>query len=212
MALVLLAVAMLTAISLPRFGGAVAIVALVAAGATALRRDAWLIILPLLLPLFDLTHWTGRFFWTEFDVVCAATLAMLWWRYGLDAGTRWTRLPAGLTLLALGIWTLAGAVASGWPFPAPMRANLDSYFSPLVGFYSAKGIGWALLFYPFAALAMAENEGARGNCSLPAWRVASPHPVRSSCGSGTPSQGCSISHTNTESRGHSQRCTSEAHT
>jgi glycopeptide antibiotics resistance protein len=157
-ALALFATAALTAISLPRYGSIVAVAMFVAAIVVAVRRDAWLIILPVLLPSLDLTHWTGRLFWTEFDCVCAAMLAALWWRYSPVTETRWTHLPSGLTLLAFGLWTLAAAVAAGWPFPLPVRANLDSYFSAYVGLYSAKGLGWALLFYPFAAQAFAESE------------------------------------------------------
>ena len=41
---------------------------------------AWLVVLPLMLPLIDLAPWTGRFFLDEFDIFVAMTLAVSWWK------------------------------------------------------------------------------------------------------------------------------------
>ncbi len=155
----LFAIAVLSAAWLPRYGIAAAFLVIAVALAVSFQRHAWLILLPWLLPSVDLAPWTGRFFWTEFDSMCAAILAVLWWKYGLTAGRSWARMPAGLTAIGLGLWTIAGTAISGFPFPVPQRTDFDSYFSPFVGFYSIKGLGWALLFYPFAVRAFAEDQG-----------------------------------------------------
>lgn len=156
-AIALFFVAATLAYGLPRFESGVLLIVGISAGLVAWRRDLWLLTIPLALPVFDLTRWTGRMFWTEFDSLCAATLAVLWWRNGFTAGISWLRIPGGLTLAGLALWMVAGAFIAGWPLPLPERANLDSYFSPYVGFHALKGVGWALLFYPFAARAFATD-------------------------------------------------------
>src|SRR6185295_5874722 len=42
--------------------------------------DLWLVVIPAVLPVFDLTPWSGRFFFDELDIFIFATLAIGLWR------------------------------------------------------------------------------------------------------------------------------------
>ena len=110
--------------------------------------DAWLLVLPALLPVLDLAPWTGRFFFDELDLLLLLTAAAGYWRLGADDAR--AALPRFfLVLLALAAASAALAAWIGATPLAPLDANaFSNYSSRYNSLRVAKGIGWALLLLP----------------------------------------------------------------
>ncbi|MDS4068295.1 MAG: VanZ family protein, partial [Candidatus Competibacter sp.] len=110
------------------------------------RPQAWLLVVPALVPVLDLTPFTGRIFFNEWDLLVLATLAVGWYRCPSWAGTGF-RLPRSMAW-ALGLYvasTLVSLAITLWPLP-PVDANaFSSHMSPYHGLRVAKGLAWALL-------------------------------------------------------------------
>lgn len=129
--------------SLPLLIGLIAYVALL-----CFRPTAWIVALPVLIAGLDLTPYSGRLLFTEFDLFLLATVAMgLWhpepWRFTTDFDRNGRRL---LTLLiaSQALFTVHGL----WPIP-PLDADaLASYLSPYNSLRMAKGFVFALLLLP----------------------------------------------------------------
>ena len=106
---------------------------------------AWLVVLPLMLPLIDLAPWTGRFFLDEFDIFVAMTLAVSWWK------DRHLPYAAGFTLTGkwlLGLFaasTVISVCLGAAPLPAIDANAFSSYLSHYNALRVAKGFFWALL-------------------------------------------------------------------
>ena len=116
----------------------------------ALRKlpQAWLIVIPALLPITDLSPWTGRIFFTEFDYFFILTLATSLW-YG-----RWEspfKQKRSSTFFLLAIYTffyLISLFKGLLPFQ-PIDANaFSNYYSQYNSLRVAKGFIWALLLLP----------------------------------------------------------------
>ncbi|AKU23086.1 hypothetical protein [Massilia sp. NR 4-1] len=109
---------------------------------------AWLLLVPALLPVFDLAPWTGWFFLEELDLLLLATCAAGYWRYA-DAPPG-ARLPAGLKIcLALLAISFAIAAWRGMQPLAPLDANaFSNYVSPYNSLRVLKGFVWGLLLLP----------------------------------------------------------------
>ena len=114
-----------------------------------LRRwpHAWLLLLPAALPVLDLTPWTGRFYFDEFDCMLAATVAARGWR--LPAA----RLPGpgavvNTAAILFGLSCLVSVLIGALPFPPPGLNGFNHYYSPYNGVRMAKGLAWALLLWP----------------------------------------------------------------
>ena len=111
---------------------------------------AWLIIVPAALPLLDLSYWSGRVFFTEYDFLIMITIGVGLIRRGdLLAG-----IDKNLAMFALllGSWncfvTWNGLQAGGPP-------GIDSwtgYLSSENALREAKGFFWAFMLLPFLAL------------------------------------------------------------
>ncbi len=138
----LLLVASVTMIGFPMGRWALALGA-VCYAALLLRfpTTAYLIAVPLLLPVFDLAPLTGRFFWDEFDLVLATTLGVRL-LMPLPIRKQEVKMPKTAFWLLFASVT-ASTVIGVWP-PAPIDANaFSSYVSTYNALRIAKGYMWA---------------------------------------------------------------------
>lgn len=110
---------------------------------------AWLLVVPVALPLFDLAPWSGRFFLDEFDLLLAVTLAVLLLRgpprSALRLSLSWPPLARVFAMVFFGlalIATVRGIVA----LPAPDANAFSNYWSAYNGLRVAKGLAWAVIF------------------------------------------------------------------
>jgi hypothetical protein len=107
--------------------------------------DAWLILLPALLPVIDLTLWSGRLFINEFDMLVLAIsgIHLLQAPAGLEfprfKGTGGLLLT--LLIIAFAISMLIGAM----PLPSPDANQLGSYLTNYNAFRVVKSLVWGLL-------------------------------------------------------------------
>lgn len=132
--------------------GAAWVLPLLLAYATLLwwRPDLWLVWILALLPLLDLTPWTGRLYWTEYDTLLLATIGVGYLRLSSRAHPA-LRKPARL-LLAL--FALSAAISLGiglWPLGALDHNAFASYTSSYNALRVAKGLLFALAFIPLLA-------------------------------------------------------------
>ena len=141
----LLAVAVISLIGFPAGSWALGLgLALYAAVLLRFPRAAYLIAIPLLLPVFDLAPLSGRFFWDEFDILIATTLGMR--LLTMPPMQLWRE--TGVPVPRVALWLLFASVAASaaiaiWP-PAPLDANaFSSYLSTYNALRVAKGYGWA---------------------------------------------------------------------
>ncbi|NWG38461.1 MAG: hypothetical protein HXY27_00635 [Hydrogenophilaceae bacterium] len=106
----------------------------------------WLIVIPPALALLDLAHWSGRFFWDEFDLLMLVTLAvaLLQRRFKMSA---WAVPKLGGLL---GIFVLAALVSLLLGL-FPLQPLDDNAFSAYWSHYNSlrvgKGLLWGLVFY-----------------------------------------------------------------
>lgn len=113
----------------------------------------WLICALAMLPLLDLSAWSGRLFWTEYDTVLLATIGASYLRLrpGLFIQPALTR-PALLLLLLFGL-SMAASLAIGLfplaPFDHNAFANYNSSYNALRG---AKGPLFAIALIPLLSL------------------------------------------------------------
>jgi VanZ family protein len=113
----------------------------------------WLICVLALLPLLDLTPWSGRLFWTEYDTVLLATLGVVYLRLR-------SSLPSQRTLqrpawLLLSLFALSAAISLGIGlFPLdPFDDNaFASYTSRYNALRVAKGVLFAIALIPLLGL------------------------------------------------------------
>jgi VanZ family protein len=106
----------------------------------ARRPLAYLLVVPVALPLLDLASLSGRFFWDEFDLLLATTVGIRL-LMAQPPPRAAPQLPkVGLALLALSV--IASTAIALWP-PAPLDANaFTNYLSPYNALRVAKGYLW----------------------------------------------------------------------
>lgn len=110
------------------------------------RPSAWLIIVPVALPLLDLAPWTGRFFWDEFDLLMLTTLAVGMWQ-GQFRASAW-HVPKLRGLLAVFVLFTSVSLMMGLlPLQAWDANALSAYWSHYNSLRLAKGLLWGLVFY-----------------------------------------------------------------
>ncbi len=130
-------------------------VVLLYAGLLYKNRRAWLVVVPALLPVSDLTLYSGRLMLSEFDILLMTTLAVLLLRpakptLGARPATS-LKLPK-LSLIAIGLLALSFliGVLINLSYPIGEQAdNFSSYHSPANALRVAKGFFWAMLLWPF---------------------------------------------------------------
>lgn len=122
------------------------------------HASTWLVVLPPAVALLDLAHWSGRFFWDEFDLLILMTLAVaLWqnrvradaWRVHKLRGLLAAFLGATVVSLLLGLFPL-----QGWDLNA-----FTAYWSHYNGLRLAKGIAWGLVTFALYR-SMADRDAA----------------------------------------------------
>jgi hypothetical protein len=119
---------------------------LLACGVLQIRfRDGWLITVPALLPVFDLTLWSGRIYVSEFDLLVLTTAAV----HFLTAprGQQFPRFAklGGVIVVLLLLSFIASMLVGALPLPSPDANQLGSYLSNYNAIRVAKSIISALL-------------------------------------------------------------------
>lgn len=141
---VLLAVAW-ASIGWPAYPGLVLGVVAIAAAATWRWPPALLAILPAAMPVFDLAPWSGRFYLDEFDLLCAACLAVAYAREHPRLLRRHLSGRSLVFLIMLSSLTVAALRTWGGVTTLDM-SSFTSYQSPFNGLRILKGALWAWLF------------------------------------------------------------------
>ena len=144
--LVLPLAALAWAAGFPEFRGPLVALLLVCAAAVWWQPRWALFIVPAALPLLDLAPWTGRFFWTEFDLLLVVCLAVA----AVRAPPRASR-PSGAPVLAwafavLGASLLLSALLPLWPWPGWDDNSFANYTSAFNGLRVVNGAAGAALF------------------------------------------------------------------
>jgi glycopeptide antibiotics resistance protein len=107
-----------------------------------------LAVVPAALPVLDLAPWSGRFFWTEFDLLLAVCLAVATFRTRPPAAAPAAPPQPAVTLAfgLLGLSLLASTVRALWPWPGIDDNSFSSYHSAFNALRIVKGALWAWLF------------------------------------------------------------------
>ena len=126
--------------------------------------NAWLIVIPALLPVLDLAPWSGWFFLDELDLFVLMTLAIGLWRPGRNAASS-SNAPRFL-FLALGMLSISYAVSMliGLLPLQPWDANaFSNYYSHYNSLRMGKGFFEAVaLFLLFVSQASGEGQKLQG--------------------------------------------------
>lgn len=131
------------------------------------RPDWWLVWVLASLPLLDLTPWSGRLFWSEYDTLLLVTIGVGYLRLCSDRSTQPTLgLPASTLLTLFAVSAVISLAIGVMPLNAFDHNAFASYYSPYNGLRVAKGLLFALAFIPL--LAREWNEPARAARRL-AW-------------------------------------------
>jgi hypothetical protein len=146
-------------------------------GALCTHRLAWLVLLPGLLPVIDLTLWTGGLYLTESDAlvlsvfVACGLRGALWPGAGSDAkeagGSGWRF--GGLSWLLLMLMLASYLSATRWGALSGFLSQPElrvGYFSALNGVRLTKGMLWAMLLLPFFADAFRRRPRLAGRALL----------------------------------------------
>lgn len=116
------------------------------------RPDLWLIWILASLPLLDLTPWSGRLYWTEYDTLLLATAGVGYLRLRPDRYMQPVLRRPAIVLLTLFVFSTAISLGIGI-FPlAPLDHNaFANYYSSYNGLRAVKGLLFALIFIPLLA-------------------------------------------------------------
>ncbi len=112
------------------------------------RPLSWLFVIPLLLPLLDLSQHTGRLLLDEFDLFVLVTLLISSLRAIRQPPLKW---PSSLLPLVLGLLWLSWLVAvlpALWPLLSEANLLQPGSHSPIEAWMVGKGLLWALLLVP----------------------------------------------------------------
>lgn len=126
----------------------------------SVRRDAWLVLVPALLPVADLAGWTGAIHFTESDALVLSALAV----GGLREALQPSALPRGgiwrlgaLQYALLGLMLLSYALSTAWHPLLAVATDpglLAGYSTPLNSVRLTKGFVWAVLLLPLLGYAL----------------------------------------------------------
>lgn len=119
--------------------------------------QAWLVIVPAALPVLDMTPWTGRFFFDEFDCLLLATIAVAGWRRPVRK-TAYRLSATSFLIFALFSLSAAAALLIGaYPYPSPDLNSFSNYYSPYNALRVGKGLLWALFLLPLLKIELDRN-------------------------------------------------------
>jgi VanZ family protein len=122
---------------------------------------AWLAALPALLPLADLSPWTGWLLLDEFDLVVMATLAANLWRTPLERPDFTLPRAAGWAVLLLAASYAASALRGLLPLDALDWNAIGTYDTRYNALRLLKPCLWALALLPFFVSAHRRHPRAR---------------------------------------------------
>jgi VanZ family protein len=115
------------------------------------RPAAVFVIVPMALPVFDLAHWSGRFFFDEFDALLLVCLGVAFKRLPRVHGSKLQ--TGGIGMLAAGFGCLLflsfflSAIEGLLPWKFPDQNAFNSYYSAYNGVRIFKGVVWGLLLW-----------------------------------------------------------------
>ena len=117
------------------------------------RRDIWIAALPAMLPVLDLTMWSGRFFWTEYDIFLLVTLTVLILPRPVPqsqptTNDRRLRLSPIVIPSLIGLSVVISTAIQLVPWPSFELDSFSDYKSPFNSLRVAKGFLWGLAFSP----------------------------------------------------------------
>lgn len=131
------------------------------------RPNLWLIWILALLPLLDLTPWSGRLYWTEYDTLLLITAGIGYLRLWSHPYTQPVlRRPAAILLTLFVISTAISLGITTFPLDPFDYNAFASYYSSYNGLRSAKGILFALIFIPLLAREWNKPETAARRLAL----------------------------------------------
>ena len=112
------------------------------------RPLLWLFVIPLLLPLLDLSQHTGRLLLDEFDLFVLVTLLVSSLRVMRQPPLHWPSPVLPLVLALLWCSWLVAVLPPLWPLLADDSLRQAGSHSPLEAWMVGKGLLWALLLVP----------------------------------------------------------------
>ncbi|TAK91092.1 MAG: VanZ family protein [Burkholderiaceae bacterium] len=155
------------ALSSPLGGGWVFLSSLAYAALLWRYPGSWMVWVLALLPLLDLTPWSGRLFWTEYDTLLLLTLGVGYLRLYRGANAppalRW---PAKLLLTLLALSTAISLGIGLLPLGILDQNAFASYTSPYNALRVSKGLLLALAFIPLLRAAWSEPASAARRLAL----------------------------------------------
>lgn len=117
-----------------------------------LYPNAWLVVLPVLLPLLDLAPWSGRFFFDEFDFFVLLTLSVTLWISGRPLAAPFRVSSVLWSILLLLTISYAVSLAIGLTPLPPLDANaFSNYYSRYNSLRMSKGYFESLALAVFVA-------------------------------------------------------------
>lgn len=122
-------------------------------------HNAWLLLLPALLPIFNLAPWSGSFFLEEFDLFLTAIMASCLWNGQYRMSGRSSLTMTAKILLAAFMFSSLMAMVNGLLPLQPLDENaFSSYFSHYNALRIAKGFFWPVVLLPPLFSALTEQE------------------------------------------------------
>lgn len=126
------------------------------------RPARLLVAIPAALALLDLAHWSGRFYFDEFDFLLLTSIAIGYARLPpASRHSKYDPLFLSLTLL-LGLSYAIGAIRGLQPWQMPDANAFSNYYSPYNAMRIAKGALWALLLYGLLRRLASAGQNVRG--------------------------------------------------
>jgi hypothetical protein len=160
-AVIALALAIPIALSYPLAPGLLMAALMLYGGALWRWPQAWLFVIPAVLPAFDLAPWTGWLFVAEPDLFILVTIAVLAIRAPPQRADFWIAGWPGAAL-ALAVIALLSSVALGLALPGPAGGSDNAYLRPDNALRLAKGLFLALALLPFLARSLRMKGEALG--------------------------------------------------
>lgn len=136
--------------------------------AISLRRDAWLVLLPGLVPVVDMAPWSGMIYFTESDALVLATLSVFGlreaWRPSPKTWEPQARFFGPFQWILVGLMATSYVLSTAWAPLAGLGQDpnlIMGYDSPLNGARLSKGFLLAMLVLPMLSVAFrADPAGA----------------------------------------------------
>ena len=125
--------------------------------------QAWLIVIPAIIPISDLSPWTGRFFFSEIDYFILITLLIsLWYKRWKPPFFTQKKSSASFFFFALYIIFYLISFTKGlFPLQALDANAFTNYYSHYNSLRIAKGLFWSILLTPLLAYSFYYKQNIR---------------------------------------------------